>query len=407
VWDEPGVTTLSRREVLAAGVGSAVMASGVARASAADPQLNLPNTRAAYEPWYSWRSDAPKSAAAVVHAAVLAANAHDTQPWKFRIDSDRIDIYADTQRHLGAMDPFRREMHLSLGCALENAALVARSMGYAANIEIAGGSLRDEAGARVSHRVASIGLTAQRAEVSALVAAIPHRHTNRSPYQGERRIADETLGELTAMASDSAVRLIWITDAVARRDFASATVAATQAIVADPVMIGDSDHWFRATDAEIERYRDGPTLYCAGLSPWVLLGARLMPPPSAQSTHRHWIDQTREAQLGSNPVIGLISVKDLYDPSQALRAGRLWQRLHLQGTLLGLGMQPLNQLPECVDRELQLGKPASFDKTLAAFGDDAWRATFAFRVGWPTRPAAASPRRALQAVIMPPSRADS
>jgi hypothetical protein len=394
---------MNRRELLVAGVGLAALGSRDVRAAESDPQLNLPNRRAAYEPWYSWRANAPRSAAAIVHAAVLAANAHDTQPWKFRIDADRLDVYADMDRHLGAMDPFRREMHLSLGCALENAVLIARSLGYAANIEIASGSLREQGSTHAPRRVASIGLAGQGPEVSPLVAAIPHRHTNRSPYQGDRRISDETLHQLSALASDARARLIWITDPLARRDFASATVAATQSIVADSVMIADSDRWFRATDAEIELNRDGPTLYCAGLSPLVLLGARLMP-ISAASAHRHWIDQTRDAQLGTNPVIGLITVKDLYDRDQALRGGRLWQRLHLQGTLLGLGMQPLNQLPECVDRELQLGKPAAFAKTLAGFcGDSQWQPTFAFRVGWPTRPAAASPRRALQSVVMPPS----
>jgi hypothetical protein len=172
-------------------------------------------------------------------------------------------------------------------------------------------------------------------------------------------------------------------------------------------MITDSDRWFRATDADIELHRDGPTLYCAGLSPLVLLGARLMP-VSTPSAHRHWIDQTRNAQLGTRPVIGLIAVKDLYDREGALRAGQLWQRLHLHGTLLRLGMQPLNQLPECVDRERQLGRPSIYREALAGFSGDAkWQPTFAFRVGWPTRPGAASPRRSLPAVVMPPSRADS
>jgi nitroreductase len=400
---------LSRRELLVAGVGAAALGSHAVpvRAAQSDPELNLPNRRAAYEPWYSWRANAPKSAAAIVHSAVLAANAHDTQPWMFRIDGDRIDVYADMERHLGAMDPFRREMHLSLGCALENAVLIARSLGYAANIELTSGSLREAASTRALHRVASIGLAGQSPDVSPLVAAIPHRHTNRSPYQGDRRISDETLHQLSALVGDAQARLIWITDPLARRDFASATVAATQNIVADSVMIADSDRWFRSTDAEIERHRDGPTLYCAGLSPLVLFGARLMP-ISAASAHRHWIDQTRDSQLGTNPVIGLIAVKDLYDRDQALRGGRFWQRLHLQGTLLGLGMQPLNQLPECVDRELQLGKPSTYAKTLAGFcGDSQWQPTFAFRVGWPTRPAPASPRRTLQSVFMPPSRADS
>jgi hypothetical protein len=305
------------------------------------------------------------------------------------------------------MDPFRREMHLSLGCALENAVLIARSLGYAADLRTSEGLLqeggvRDDAG-----HAASISLTKQQAQGSPLAAAIPHRHTNRSPYQGDRAIPIEVLRQLSTLASDAAVRLIWITDPAARRDFAAATIAATETIAADSVMIADSDRWFRATDAEIERHRDGPTLYCAGLSPLMLLGARLMP-VSTQSAHRHWIDQTRDAQLGTHPVIGLIAVKDLYDRDCALRAGRLWQRLHLQGTLLGLGMQPLNQLPECVDRERQLGRPAGFRNTVAGLSADAqWQPTFAFRLGWPTRPGAASPRRSLQSVVMPPNRADS
>jgi hypothetical protein len=398
--------SLDRRKFLV-GAGATLLGVHAVRAASGAPELHVPNLRSAYEPWRSWRADGTQSPLTVVHAAVLAANAHDTQPWRFQIDSDRIDVYADADRHLGAMDPFRREMHLSLGCALENAVLIARSLGYAADLRIAGGLLQ-EGGVRDDGRcAASISLTKQQAQASPLAAAIPHRHTNRSPYQGDRSIPMDTLLELSALSSEAAVRLVWITDTAARRDFAAATVAATETIAADSVMIADSDRWFRATDAEIELHRDGPTLYCAGLSPLVLFGAQLMP-VSAQSAHRHWIDQTRDAQLGTCPVIGLIAVKDLYDRDCALRAGRLWQRLHLQGTLLGLGMQPLNQLPECVDRERQLARPSVFRNAVARLsGDTEWQPTFAFRVGWPTRPAAASPRRSLQSVLLPPNRADS
>jgi hypothetical protein len=398
--------SLGRREFLI-GAGAAVLGTHAVRAASEDAELHVPNLRMAYEPWRSWRANGAQSPLTVVHAAVLAANAHDTQPWRFQIGSDRIDVYADADRHLGAMDPFRREMHLSLGCGLENAVLIARSLGYAANLRISGGLLQ-EGGIRDDARpAASISMGLQQADLSPLAAAIPHRHTNRSPYQGDRSIPPDMLLGLSALAGEAAVRLIWMTDPAARRDFAAATIAATETIATDPVMIADSDRWFRATDAQIELHRDGPTLYCAGLSPLVLFGARLMP-VSTPSAHRHWIDQTRDAQLGTRPVIGLIAVKDLYDRDCALSAGRLWQRLHLQGTLLGLGMQPLNQLPECVDRERQLGKPATYRKALAGFSADAqWQPTFAFRVGWPTRPAAASPRRTLQAVLMPPNRVDS
>jgi hypothetical protein len=401
------MSLLGRREFLIGGAGAGLLATHAVRAASEDPETYVPNLRAAYEPWRSWRAAGIQSPMTIVHAAILAANAHDSQPWRFQIGSDRIDVYADADRHLGAMDPFRREMHLSLGCALENAVLIARSLGYAADLRTYGGLLQEGGVRDDTGPAASIGLAKRQADASPLAAAIPHRHTNRSPYQGDRSIPTDMLLKLSQLNSDAAVRLIWITDSAARRDFADATIAATESIVTDSVMIADSDRWFRATDAEIELHRDGPTLYCAGLSPLVLFGARLMP-VSTPSSHRHWIDQTRNAQLGTRPVIGLIAVKDLYDRDGALRAGRLWQRLHLQGTLLGLGMQPLNQLPERVDRERQLGRPSISRKTLAAFsGDAGWQPTFAFRAGWPIRSAAASPRRSLQSVLIPPSRADS
>jgi len=53
---------------------------------------------------------------------------------------------------------------------------------------------------------------------SPLVAAIPHRHTNRSPCREDRDIPIDILRQLSALASDEAVRLIWITDPAARRD---------------------------------------------------------------------------------------------------------------------------------------------------------------------------------------------
>jgi hypothetical protein len=397
-------TLISRRDLIAgaaaAFAGAAVRGSAAVRAAAADTDLALPNTLAAYEPWASWRADAPKSPLALVHSAVLAANAHDTQPWKFRIEPGRIDVYPDMARNLGAMDPFRREMHLSLGCAIENAVLIGRSFGYAAAVNVPSGSLLQASAAAMPACAASIGLADAPAETSPLIAAIPHRHTNRTPYREDRFPSGQQLDLLRSTAREGAVRLIFLTDPQVRRDFASATVAATQSIVSDSVMIADSDRWFRGSDAEIELHRDGPTLYCAGLSPLMLSLARLMPSISPESSHRHWIGQTRDAQLGSNPVIGLIAVRDLYDRAQAIDAGRMWQRLHLQGTLLGLGMQPLNQLPECADRELQLGKPPIYRKTLARLsGDVDWLPTFAFRVGVATRPGAASPRRALDSVI--------
>ena len=180
------MTLLGRREFLIGGAGAVLLGARAVRAATEDPELTLPHRRAAYEPWRSWRADGPQSPLTVVHAAVLAANAHDTQPWRFQIGSDRIDVYADTDRHLGAMDPYRREMHLSLGCALENAVLIARSLGYAAEITTSDGLLQ-EGGVRDDARpAASISLKKQPASASPLAAAISHRHNESLALSGPR-----------------------------------------------------------------------------------------------------------------------------------------------------------------------------------------------------------------------------
>jgi nitroreductase len=94
-------------------------------------------------------------------------------------------------------------------------------------------------------------------------------------------------------------------------------------------------------------------------------------------------------------------VRELYDRPQALRAGQRWQRLHLMATARGLAMQPINQPVEMVDREREQGKaPRAAEALLALTGEAAWKPTFAFRAGVPTRPAAPSPRRPVDAVVL-------
>ena len=75
--------------------------------------------------------------------------------------------------------------------------------------------------------------------------------------------------------------------------------------------------------------------------------------------------------------------------------------MHLWGTTRGLGMHPLNQLPERADRETSLGATPRFGASLQdLIGDPAWRALMPFRVGYPRREALPSPRRAVGDVLV-------
>src|SRR5215210_9250011 len=51
----------------------------------------------------------------LVRYATLAANGHNTQPWKFALQENVIEIHPDYARHLSAVDPHERELWISLG----------------------------------------------------------------------------------------------------------------------------------------------------------------------------------------------------------------------------------------------------------------------------------------------------
>ncbi len=188
-------------------------------------------------------------------------------------------------------------------------------------------------------------------------------------------------------------------EGAARDRLEAVMVDATKAIIDDARMIADSDRWFRNSSAEIDTHRDGPTLEAAGLSFLTLTYARLFP-VSADTSHAAWLSQTRDVQVGTAPALGLIAVRDRYDRAQSIAAGRRWQRLHLNATLNGVALQPVNQPIERIDRQRQTGGSDDCARRIADLTGPGWQATFSFRAGYSDRQGVPSPRRRLEDVIV-------
>ena len=139
---------------------------------------------------------APTLVRQLITAAVAAPSVHNTQPWLFRIDHDRVHVLADPSRQLQAQDPEGRALLMSCGAALLNLRLAAEHYGTHWH------------GRRSSRRQRPTGTSPQstftgklhpRAMVDELFAAIPHRHTNRMPYE-DRPVPPAVIDALTEAA---------------------------------------------------------------------------------------------------------------------------------------------------------------------------------------------------------------
>ena len=389
---------ISRRAVLG-GAGGVVLLGGLGRAVDQGLVVDLP--RPGLAAWNDWRLRRYQGPLALVSAGVLGASPHNTQPWHFAIGRLGVDVFEAPERALGAMDPFGRERLAGLGAAIHNMALAASSIGRAARVAVlpdAGNPLH----------VARIELGPEGGGVVAhpLLNVIGMRHTHRGAWTGAAIGADE-LARVAAFPKPPGLAIsLFATGSARGQHFAEQTMAATEAIVGDAEMSADGHAWFRHGRRDQDRLMDGVGVATAGLSPATAFAGAMLPAQSAAAAGEYWLAGTRETALPTASVFGLITVPDPWDRRTALLAGMAWQRLHLQAAAMGLVAQPLNQLPEMIDRERQLGRTPRFARAAdALLGDPALRPTFAFRLGRAAA-APASMRRPVSAVIGAPARMD-
>src|SRR5262249_20723572 len=197
-----GILTMDRRTFLKGGGVVLVLVAGGGVWRAYDQGIFGAGEGPAYEPWRDWRKSRERGPLILVRAAILAASPHNTQPWLFKISSARIELYLDPQRNVGALDPFLREAHIGLGCALENLMLAAAANGYAASATLSAGKLERIPAEPKQLLMASVDLVPGEALESELYAAIPKRHTNRSPYDPKQPVPNDVLESLRGLAAD-------------------------------------------------------------------------------------------------------------------------------------------------------------------------------------------------------------
>lgn len=416
-------TKMSRRKFLKlAGSGIAIVVLGGTVWRAFSNGVFSSGQGSAYEPWKDWKTESEEGTGplSLVASAILAANAHNTQPWLFVVKPYRIDLIADTKRNIGAIDPYLREMYEGLGCALENLVLAAEAKGYTYNLKlipnptskthVANINLVTNTNTKSNHsRIGNTTSTnssnsSDLSEPLSLYNAIPHRHTNRGPYDKNKPVTQDILQSLGSLGKtispEGAMTVFWFTTLEERRKVGDLILQATQAIVADKQQSYDDFKWYRASWQDIQTYKDGLTVDASG-SPWYIeVLAKILPPISEKEYDNSQLQLAKDTYVATAAAFGIIAVHDIFDNIQRLQGGMFYQRMHLWATSNGLAMQPMNQMTERADREVSLGIKQTFRNALMELiANPNWQALMTFRIGYPTMEALSSPRRSIQEVV--------
>jgi nitroreductase len=143
-------------------------------------RIPLPPIPTSTAPWSVRETDYPGHAQLreklrfFLHYAILAPSTYNSQPWRFRVGDDSIDILADRGRGLPVVDPEGRELLISCGAVACLIRTAAANFGYATAVAVLPKAKHPELVARV--RVT--GPFSPRGEDRARFRAIPTRRRN-------------------------------------------------------------------------------------------------------------------------------------------------------------------------------------------------------------------------------------
>jgi nitroreductase len=179
---------------------------------------------------------APTLVRQLLAAAVAAPSVHNTQPWLFRVEDGHVHLYADVSRQLTAQDPDGRAMLMSCGAALMNLRLAAEHYGHSSVVAM----LPDPADPTLLATVDLSGHVAPTGMVDELYAAIPHRHTNRLPYE-DRPVPPAVLDALSESAQQEGANFYAVTEAGERRRLVDLIHDADAG--QDPAVLAESRVW--------------------------------------------------------------------------------------------------------------------------------------------------------------------
>lgn len=331
--------------------------------------------------------------------AILAPNPHNRQPWLVDLrEPNAITLYCDKNRLLPHTDPYGRQILIGHGCFLELLSIALAEQGFSAETtEFPLGSVGDTLADIGNKPIARIVLKPGAAR-DPLFAGILKRHTPREEFDLARRVPNELIAQLRLSVKTQIIGFGATNENAMVADLRTLALDAAKTEFGTERTMMESMRLLRIGPAEINQHRDGISIN----TPFVRFAAAVgmvnrdeFPKPGSAANEQS-ITRYAKATSTAPAFVWLSSTGN--SRVQQLQSGRAYARLQLEAQRLGLGVHPLSQaLQEFAEMKpfydrihrMLLAGAASRD-TLQMF----------CRLGYPSVPPAASPRRGVKAIIM-------
>ncbi|HEX7746412.1 MAG TPA: nitroreductase family protein, partial [Micromonosporaceae bacterium] len=263
---------------------------------------------------------------ACLEAAGAAPSVHNSQPWRFRLHGNTVEVLADRTRRLEVLDPTGRELMISVGAAVLNLRVAILAHGRLPVLRL----LPEPGDQTVAARIA-LGPPVPPPDTARLLAqAIPRRHTNRRPF-AETPVPPEILDDL-ARAAEAEGGTVTVAEPAERDAVLSLVRTAEHRRRGDPAYRTELEAWTR----EVPHRRDGVPPEAVG--PWDALEVVPIRDFALVQPARH----RRPGRFESEPTIAVLyTAGDA--PREWLRAGLALERTLLTATVRGLASTLMTQ----------------------------------------------------------------
>ena len=268
----------------------------------------------------------------LVATASRAPSLHNSQPWRFRIRPDVIELLADPDRRLPVADPDGREMRIACGAALFNLRLGLQSLGVRPLV-----SVLTDPDPLVVAAIRHGGRRRITPDLRRLLDAVPRRRTNRRPFT-DTHVGRPEQHALRRAATEEGAWLHVVEDPQQRNELGRLARRAHLRQTGDPAFRAELAAWTGHTDDR----DDGVPAHAGGP----------FPAPNQTWVTRDYSGGTsgtdKPAVYEPDPLIGVLSVHT-DGPREDVRAGAAMQRVLLTATVHGLAASFLSQLVEVPD----------------------------------------------------------